>query len=137
MNRSAITDPLEVVARLIQAIETGDVDAARTLYDPSVRIWHNTDGLTQTVAENLETLRQLVAVTTERRYDDVRRYAFDKGGGTTGVVEQHVLRATFVSGRTLELTACLVIDVVDGRITALDEYFDSAALSARSRNAGQ
>ncbi len=134
MERSTTTDPLEVVARLIRAIETGDVDAARAIYDPSVAIWHNTDGLTQTVGENLETLRQLVAVTSERRYDQVRRYAFDKGGGTTGVVEQHVLRATFVNGRTLELPACLIVDVVDGRITALDEYFDSAALSARSRS---
>ena len=137
MPPSATTDPLDVVSGLITAIETGDVGAARAIYHPKVTIWHNTDGLTQTVEENLETLRQLVAVTTERRYDDVRRYAFDKGGGVTGVVEQHVLRATFVNGRTLELSACLIVDVVDGRITALDEYFDSAALSARSRTAGQ
>ena len=37
-------DTLELADRFFAAIEAGDVDAVRELYDPDVEIWHNTDG---------------------------------------------------------------------------------------------
>ena len=43
-----------------------------------------------------------------------------------GFVQQHVVR-----GRALVLPAVVVCQVRDGRITRLDEYFDSAQLAPR------
>ena len=42
---------------------------------------------------------------------------------------QHVLRARGPEGQAIELRACMVCDVVDGRITRLDEYLDGAAVA--------
>ena len=123
---------LDAVSALVTAIETGDVEGARAVYDPAVKIWHNNDGLTQTREENLKTLSELVAVSTDRRYLDIRRFAKDRGDGRATVAQQHTLRATLVNGRVLELPASLVIDVIDGRIVGLDEYFDSAAINRRT-----
>lgn len=49
-----------------------------------------------------------------------------------GAVQQHVLRGTRVStGEEVALHACVVIAVEDGKITRLDEYFDSAEAAAQ------
>ena len=63
---------------------------------------------------------------TDRIYDDRRLDVF-----AGGFVQQHVLRATRVrDGAKVALAACLVCRVHDGKITRLDEYFDSAAVAA-------
>ena len=45
-----------------------------------------------------------------------------------GFVQQHLLIAEFANGKVLELPACIVCAVSGGRITRLDEYFDSKPL---------
>jgi uncharacterized protein len=114
------TDPLAVADQLFAAIEAGDVDTVRDLYALDAEIWHNTDGQLQTPEENLRTLSWVVQNLRDRTYDDVRRSATDDG-----FVHQHVLRATTGDGRRVELPACVVCTVEDGRITRLDEYLDS------------
>ncbi len=118
-------DPLEVAARLFAAIERGDVDALREIYSPDAKIWHNHDQQTQGRDENLAVLRWVVKNVTGMRYDDVRRQRTDRG-----FVQQHVLRGRGPSGATLEIHACIVCTVADGRITRLDEYLDSAQITA-------
>lgn len=131
----ALTDPCSVLGRLIAAIEAGDFAAAESCYHPDVVVWHNHDRQTQTRAENQATLRQFVGATTERRYTEIRRQRIDGEDGGDGVVQQHVLVATLHDGRAIELAACLICDVADGRITRLDEYFDAAAMRPRSPTA--
>ena len=131
----SLTDPCSVLGRLIAAIEAGDFAAAESCYHPDVVVWHNHDRQTQTRAENLATLRQFVGATTERRYTEIRRQRIDGEDGGDGVVQQHVLVATLHDGRAIELAACLICDVADGRITRLDEYFDAAAMRPRSPTA--
>lgn len=112
-------------ARLLDAIETGDVEVVRAIYAPDAVIWHNTDNLETTVEENLRVLGGFVKAVRERRYQNRRLDVFDGG-----FVEQHLLtgrRAT--DGKALSLAACIVCKVSNGRITRLDEYFDSAALA--------
>jgi ketosteroid isomerase-like protein len=47
-----------------------------------------------------------------------------------GFVQQHVLRGTRKhDGERLALPACIVCAVKDGKITRLDEYFDSARVA--------
>jgi ketosteroid isomerase-like protein len=107
---------------LFKAIEGGDVAAIRDIYAPDVKIWHNNDGATQTVEQNLAVLGWVVANISEVTYTEIRRQATP-----TGFVQQHVTRGRVkASGRELRLPACIICDVEHGKITRLDEYFDSA-----------
>jgi ketosteroid isomerase-like protein len=121
---------LEVAERLFAAIEAGDIDAVRELYDPDVEVWHNTDGVAQRRDENLATLAWVHRNLSGVRYEDIRRSATDDG-----FVQRHVFSATNRAGRRIEVPACIVVTVRDGRITRLDEYLDSAVLAAFTERA--
>ncbi len=116
---------LDLAARFVAAVEAGDIPAIRAIYAPDARIWHNTDGLDfpgQTVDENLAVLAWMQTALTAKRYDIVAR-----SETPTGFVQQHVLRGTIAkTGAAFELPACIICTVAGGRITRLDEYFDSA-----------
>ena len=116
---------LELAERLFAAIERGDAEAIREIYAPGCVIWHNNDGATQAVEENLRTLRWVIRNIAGVRYEEVRRQETP-----TGFVQQHVLRGTAPNGQPLEVPACIVCTVEDGHITRLDEYLDSAHLVA-------
>ncbi len=118
---------LQLAQRLFAAIEQGDVEASRELYDANARIWHNTDNVEQTVEQNLRVLRWLVRNTAQRRYEDVRREQT-----ASGFVQLHVLRLHFHDGRVVHVPACLVAQVRAGLITRIDEYLDSAHTAAIS-----
>lgn len=107
--------------RFMRAIETGDLDAIRGCYTPDARIWHNFDGLAQTVDENLKTLKWMDKRLFNRRYEIKSRHSFDGG-----YVQQHVLHGTLASGEAFSMPACLIVTVKDGRIARLDEYLDTA-----------
>jgi ketosteroid isomerase-like protein len=46
-----------------------------------------------------------------------------------GVVQRHVTRGEARAGETIEFPCCIVFRIADGRITALHEYLDSAAVT--------
>lgn len=114
---------VQLLDRIIAAAEAGDPTDLFDIYAPDGVIWHNHDGIEQTVEENARTLRAIAKRVSDRRYTERRIQLFDGG-----VVQQHVLRGTNVrSGEPVELHACVVVTVNDeGRITRLDEYIDSA-----------
>ena len=112
---------LEVAQRLIASIEAGDVDAARGCFADNIVVWHNNDGIEQTHDESLRTLTWVIHNVSDRRYEEIRRQET-----ATGFVQQHVLRGTTRSGKVLELPACIVCTVEEGKITRMDEYLDSA-----------
>jgi ketosteroid isomerase-like protein len=112
--------------RFFDCIETGDVEGLVACYAEGAGIWHNTDGQVQRPADNRATLTGLVRAFADRTYAERRLDVFPDG-----FVQQHVLRATRVrDGAKVALAACIVCRVADGRITRLDEYFDSAAVAA-------
>jgi ketosteroid isomerase-like protein len=115
-------DPL---GRLIDAIASGDAEAAREIYAPDATIWHNTERREQSVDENVRTLRWVQRNVADLRYTDVRRQRTERG-----YVQQHVLRGTAPGGEPLEIHACIVVEVEDGRITRLFEYIDSDQITA-------
>jgi ketosteroid isomerase-like protein len=123
-------DMAALAKRFIDAIEAGDVAAAMACYAPDARIWHNHDGVTQGPAENAAMLAGFVKGVPTRSYDERRVHAFEGG-----FVEQHRLRGRTRAGVDFALDACIICQVSDGRITRLDEYFDSAALAALARPA--
>lgn len=111
--------------RFFDFVEAGDVDGLVSCYAPDARIWHNTDGLEQSPEDNRKTLQGMTQRIIDRVYDDRRLQVFP-----TGFVHQHVLRGTRKhDGVRLALEACIVCQVVDGKITRLDEYFDSAQVA--------
>lgn len=120
-----MTEALDVAERLFAAIEAGDVDAVADLYTPDAEIWHNTDRVVQRRDDNLATLGWMARHLPDVRYTEVRRSVTDEG-----FVQRHVLVATNRAGRRVEVPACIVATVRDGRIHRLDEYLDSAAVAA-------
>jgi ketosteroid isomerase-like protein len=119
--------PYEATRQLAEsffnAIERGDLAAVQAIYAPDAIVWHNTDGRAVQVDENLETLESFIQHVPERHYTRRRLEVFEGG-----FVEQHLLRGKLADGREVSLAACIVCKVRDGRITRLDEYFDSAEL---------
>lgn len=118
---SAANDMNVLADRLMSAIEKSDLEAARACYAPEARIWHNFDGIAQTVDENLRTLKWMDKRLTNRRYEVLNRRAFDGG-----YIQQHVLHGELNNGDAFAMPACLVVTVKDGKIARLDEYLDSA-----------
>src|SRR5690242_16000124 len=97
---------LALADRFMTAVASGDLRTVRELYAEDATIWHNNDGATQTVDENLRTLEWVHRNIAGFRYEDVRRHATD-----TGFVQQHTLRGRAPSGAALEVPACLVVTV--------------------------
>jgi len=117
--------PLELVDRLIRGIEAGDLAAVRSVYAPDVIVWAGFDDRERDVDSSLGVLEWLLSVSTERRYEIVRRIEIEGG-----VLQQHVLHATTRAGKTFSMPACLVIRVERGLITRVDEYLDPAPVAA-------
>jgi ketosteroid isomerase-like protein len=117
-------EALEVADRFFAAAEAGDIATIEALYAPDAQIWHNTDGVVQSREQNLQTLGWITTNLSDIRYTKVRRSATDDG-----FVQQHVFEATNRAGQRIEVPACVVATVRDGRITRIDEYLDSAAVA--------
>jgi len=111
---------METADKLFRAIESGDVDAIRNIYTHETKIWHNNDGIAQSVEENLAVLKWVIGNIKNVKYTEVHRQPTP-----TGFVQQHVLRGRF-KDKDVALPACIVATVENGHITRLDEYLDSA-----------
>ena len=122
--------PLDYAAfagRFISGIQAGDVDAVRACYAPDAKIWHNHDGLEQTVDQNLKSLKWFARNLPDRAYRVQRVEPLPDG-----FLQQHVLEATLPDGTTWSMDACVVVRMQDGLIVRLDEYIDSAKANALS-----
>ncbi len=118
------TDTQTLADRFFAAIPKGDLETVRAIYAPDARIWHNNDQQTQDVEQNLAVLGWVTKNISGLRYEDVRRQVTP-----SGFVQQHVLRGSAPNGTPLEIPACILCTVVNGRITRLDEYLDSAQIA--------
>jgi ketosteroid isomerase-like protein len=108
--------------RFFDAIEQGDIATMQGSFAPGAEIWHNTDELIVTPEQTAKTLTAMVARITDREYADRQLTAFPGG-----FVQQHVLKGKRVhDGGEVRLPCAIICKVMDGKITRLDEYFDSA-----------
>jgi ketosteroid isomerase-like protein len=115
----------DLAKRFFDYVEAGDVDGLVACYAPDAKIWHNTDRQEQGPEDNRKTLAGMVTRIVDRVYADRRVEVFP-----TGFVQQHVLQGTRKHDNVrVELPACIVCAVKDGKITRLDEYFDSAVVA--------
>lgn len=119
-------EAIEALAgRFFAAINAHDEAALREIYTPDITVWHNHDRLDQDLETNLKVLGWMHRKMPDKRYEEVVRTPTP-----SGFVEQHVLRATAPNGEQIEVPACLVVTVRDGRICRVEEYIDSADIAA-------
>jgi ketosteroid isomerase-like protein len=108
--------------RFFDAIEEGDIETMRASFAPNAVIWHNTDEIEGDVDQTALVLTGMVARISNRKYAERRVHVFDGG-----FVQQHALTGNRVSdGGAVRLPCAIICQVRDGKITRLDEYFDSA-----------
>ena len=108
--------------RFFDAIEEGDIDTMYNSFAPGAPIWHNTDEIVVTPDQTRQTLTGMVKRITNRKYAE-RRISVFPGG----FVQQHALTGNRThDGGAVRLPCCIVCAVEGGKITRLDEYFDSA-----------
>jgi ketosteroid isomerase-like protein len=105
---------------LFDAIERGDIDAVDDCYAPDMTLWFNVTGKEISREENLDALAKGRDLHRRRTYDDRVVSTFDDG-----FVVQYTVNVVAHSGAKVPLSACLVAEVRDGRITKLFEYLDS------------
>lgn len=106
--------------RFFDAIERSDYGEVALLYAPEFRIWVNLTGTESSAEENLAALRDGASLHRRRTYDDRTVDTFEGG-----FVVQYSVNVVAHSGRRTSLSACLVAQCRDGRITRIDEYLDS------------
>ena len=110
------------VARpLFDALASDDDVQVRALCAPGFTLRQN-GGLAMDVEMLLHFNRLVHAVVSGFCYEDVVCAAT-----ATGFVEEHAVRGTLADGSALALAACVVADIVDGRVTLVREYVDTAA----------
>jgi len=119
------SETLAFARSFFDAVARGDLEAVRGFYAPGAVVWTAQDPAERTPEENLAVLRWVKDNVRDFRYEDVRCQPTP-----TGFVEQHTTCGTAPGGREFRFAACLVVRVADGRITRLEEYFDTAPLAA-------
>jgi ketosteroid isomerase-like protein len=118
----------DLALRFAAAAGSADPTVVRPLFTDDAAIWHNVDGVTQSLDEMLVMLQWVATNLLEMRYADVRLHATP-----TGWVQQHELRATTPDGRVVAVPACIVFTVRDGRIARLEEYLDAGSFGGLAK----
>ncbi|KUH93901.1 nuclear transport factor 2 family protein [Mycobacterium sp. IS-3022] len=114
----------EVADRLFGAIESGDHDTIRRLWNDDIVVWKVADG-ERDKDRALRVLDWFIDTTTQRRYEILDRQLFDGG-----FVQQHVLHATGHNGGVIAMRVGIVIKLgANGLISRIDEYFDPAEIA--------
>jgi ketosteroid isomerase-like protein len=114
----------ERAQRFFDAVEAGDIDTAIGMLSPGVKVWHNTDEVVVTRNSTRKTLLGMHKAISNVKYE--KRQVRTWPGG---FLEQHILTGSRkADGGKVRLPACVICEVnEDGKITKLDEYFDSSA----------
>jgi hypothetical protein len=59
---------LDFAERFVGAIQSGDTDTVRACYAPDAKLWHNTDGVEQSVDQNMKVLDWFIKTLPDRNY---------------------------------------------------------------------
>ena len=115
--------PMRTLAkRLFDSVEASDVDGFVACFVPGAQIWNNTDQKEITPKQMSEILGRLDDLATDKRYERRQLNVFPGG-----FVQRHMLCGTRKSdGKRIEMPACLIAEVVNGRIVRTYDYVDSA-----------
>ncbi|KEQ52035.1 nuclear transport factor 2 family protein [Sphingobium chlorophenolicum] len=122
-------EALAVAEAITAAFARKDVKAFADLYAYDATVWHNNDGLTQGREENLAFVASIVGLFEDIHYADIKRLYTDEG-----IIQQHVVKGVLADGRKMEVPACLIMRIVNGKIAHIDEYADPAPFHALLHN---
>ena len=125
------TELRELCHRFFDAIEGGDYDAVAQVYAPELRFWVNLTGAESSAEENLTGLRDGAKLHRRRTYDDRIINTFE-----SGFIVQYSVNVVAHSGRRASLSACVVAQCRDGKITRIDEYLDAGKFAPRVSDQG-
>jgi ketosteroid isomerase-like protein len=117
-------DAVAVARGMFAAVEAGDLDGLDVWIAPDVAAWTNFDDRTKDLDGIRRVLGWLRSKLPDLRYEEIRLEARDGG-----FLQRHVLRGTAADGTEVVVPACVVAEVEDGRITAMDEYLDLAPIA--------
>ncbi len=125
--RDADTDAkmIALAERFIEVASSRDIEGMRSLYAPNMVMWHNTDSIELSADDHLTTYKANTAPLKSITYSNVRIMPIDGG-----YVQQHLITADLGGGREMKIACCVVARVANGKITRLDEYYDSGAFAA-------
>ena len=120
----------ELCHRFFDALERADIDTVAKLYAPGMQLWVNVTGKEISADENLAVLRDGAKLHRRRTYDDRTINTFE-----TGFVVQYSVNVVAHTGKRTSLSACVIAQCRDGKITRLDEYLDAGKFGARASRA--
>lgn len=132
-DRLAVAHPdyaiTSIADRLFAAIEAGDIETVAAMWSDDITVWHMGAARPRDKARALKVIDWFISVTADRTYDVLSRDVF-----ANGFVQQHVLHGTARDGTPYDMRVGIIFKVgPDGLITAIDEYFDPAALESLNR----
>lgn len=116
-------DKSALVKQFMSALEQADESAIRQSYADNAVIWHNFDGLEQSVDDNIASLHWL-----RGHLDDIRYADAVHSDIADGLLQRHVMTGKSASGESVALPACVIFTIEGGRITRLEEYLDPAPM---------
>jgi len=110
---------LDLARKYMAALNAGDVAAARNCLHPDAEIWHNYDGLEQSVDQNMATLEFLLSKSKSLSYDIHRQDVIE-----SGYLQRHTLHLVSNTGIEMQTEAIAIISVKNGKITRIEEFLD-------------
>lgn len=121
-------DIVALARRFFDAIERADIETVAEIYADDALIYHPTESDNiESKADSLARLRMSTSTYPGRRYEDRDLHAYPGG-----FVQRHNIVREH-RGETLTAPLCCVVEVADGKITRLWEYFDLAQFNAWRR----
>src|SRR4051794_39014833 len=110
---------------LVDLLERGDPDALVERLAPGAVLWHNSDHRDMDAVAGVQAITGLHALVDDLRVDVVARAELPDG-----FVLRYVLRGEVKAAATpFAAHQCVVVRVVDGLITRIDEYVDPTMLA--------
>ncbi|MDA1074910.1 MAG: nuclear transport factor 2 family protein [Proteobacteria bacterium] len=106
---------------LFDAFMEGDGDAVRALCASDMSAIQNA-GPPMTVDSLIAFALSVKRVIPDFRYEQIQRRSTNDG-----FVEEHSVRGTLPDGTMLDIAACVVAEVRDGKLIHMREYLDTAA----------
>lgn len=129
---STVNLDVDYVGRMFRALEQADFDTFRSCFTDDAVVWHNDDLIERNMDEVCAILAGFRAESTDVQYEDQRIV----GIGDVRFV-QHVLAAKLRSGKQFRMPAMMRIALNGaGRISRIEEYYDSRATDCLRDEAG-
>lgn len=108
--------------KMMRAAEAGDMAAVRACYTEDAMLWVNTRRTAISIDDHIKMVEAMRGRAGNIRYLDIRITPFPGG-----FVMQHQVLGDLPGGKQLDIDACFVVKVRDGKIAYREEYIDSAA----------